>query len=325
MEVAMNMPERNVALTWVGRTVVDRDGAEIGACTAVFADDATELAEWVCSEFDGTTVFIPAVGAAESDGMVQVVISREDVAGAPSVGGPEHISGDEEAALYEHYGIPHSRDASPTVLPTEDAILPVDRLDGVPRSANGFESVDGFESADVAGSGGEPESVDGSESVDEFESTTAPDSTAASASATPSDSAAAPTTDAVLRSARGGREDAVSQPAPSARRRVMLAVAGAAALVATATAVLGARRRRKVPPPTPLQRLALHGRAASAAVTARTGRIATPVLETTTQVVRQRKAGAAAATAATAAAVLAAKRRRSEDVRNQWPRETTDD
>jgi len=116
----MDFPDRDVALAWVGRTLVDRDGAEIGACTAVFTDDATQLTEWVCSELAGAAVFIPAVGAAESAGQVQVAVSRADVAAAPSVGDAQHISADEEAALYRHYGIPHSRDASPTLLPTGD-------------------------------------------------------------------------------------------------------------------------------------------------------------------------------------------------------------
>jgi hypothetical protein len=114
----MEFPEREVALAWVGRKLVDRDGAEIGACTAVFTDDATRLTEWVCSEVGGTAVFIPAVGATESGGDVQVAVRRDDVANAPSVGGSEHISDDEEAALYRHYGIPHSREASSSLLAT---------------------------------------------------------------------------------------------------------------------------------------------------------------------------------------------------------------
>lgn len=122
----MEFPERDVALAWVGRTVVDRDGAEIGACTAVFTDDATELTEWVCSDLAGVAVFIPAVGATESSGQVQVAVSRADVAAAPSVGGTQHISADEEAALYRHYGIPHSRDASPSLLPTDDPQPPTE-------------------------------------------------------------------------------------------------------------------------------------------------------------------------------------------------------
>src|SRR5215207_3403550 len=117
----MEFPDRDMAMAWVGRTLVDRDGAEIGACTAVFADDATALSVWVCAEVAGSAVFIPAIGAAATDGRVRVAVRQEDVAVAPPVGGSEHITADEEAALYKHYGIPHSKDASPSLLPTEDA------------------------------------------------------------------------------------------------------------------------------------------------------------------------------------------------------------
>ena len=116
----MTLPDRDVAVAWVGRTVVDRDGTEIGACTAVYADDATELAEWVCSELAGVAVLLPAVGAAESDGQVRVLVSRADIAGAPAVDAERHVSAEEEQALYRHYGIPFSREASPSVLPTDE-------------------------------------------------------------------------------------------------------------------------------------------------------------------------------------------------------------
>ena len=119
----MDFPDRDVALAWVGRTLVDRDGAEIGACTAVFSDDATQLTEWVCSEFAGAAVLIPAVGAAESSGTVQVAVRRADVPEAPSVGDAQHISADEEAALYRHYGIPHSlarRATAPDPISVQD-------------------------------------------------------------------------------------------------------------------------------------------------------------------------------------------------------------
>ena len=134
----MDFPDRELALAWVGRTLVDRDGAEIGTCTAVFHDDATQTTEWLCSEVAGVAVFIPAVDAAELRENVQVAVSRVDVATAPSVGDTHHVSADEEAALYRHYGIPHSRDASPTVLPTDEAGQPTN---GVASDAAAKEGV----------------------------------------------------------------------------------------------------------------------------------------------------------------------------------------
>lgn len=149
----MEFPERDVALAWVGRTLVDRDGSEIGACTAVFTDDATQVTEWVCAQVDGSAIFIPAVGATEAGEQVRVSVSRDDVADAPAVGGAEHITNEEEAALYRHYGIPHSRDASPTLLPT-----------GEPQPDGAESSSDGTTDGVTAPAG--PESQPGAEDGD---------------------------------------------------------------------------------------------------------------------------------------------------------------
>ncbi len=46
----MALPERHVVLAWVGESVVDRAGAEIGVCTGVFGA-GTDLPEWVGVEF----------------------------------------------------------------------------------------------------------------------------------------------------------------------------------------------------------------------------------------------------------------------------------
>jgi hypothetical protein len=117
----MALPKRDRAANWVGQTVIDRDGTEIGSCTAVFADDATGLPEWICVGFEGRSVVIPVVDAAERGGRVQVAVGRADVVSAPSVDDTEHVSGDQEVALYRHYGIEYSRAASDTLLPASEA------------------------------------------------------------------------------------------------------------------------------------------------------------------------------------------------------------
>src|SRR5918994_2009569 len=125
----MDFPDRDVAMAWVGRTVVDRDGAEIGACTAVFSDDATQLTEWVCSELAGAAVFIPAVGAAESAGQVQVAVSRADVAAAPAPaprgGGATRGAGNRGGARGAAVGLVPppavAEDAAPRTQPASDA------------------------------------------------------------------------------------------------------------------------------------------------------------------------------------------------------------
>ena len=277
----MEFPERDVALAWVGRTLVDRDGVEIGVCTAVFSDDATELTEWVCAELDGGAVFIPAVGAVESNGDVRVAVSRAGVASAPSVGGTQHISDDEEATLYRHYGIPHSRDNSPSLLPTGDGQAP---------AANGSDAA----AAEPAVSA-------------------APVVTDVAAPRTESIGAAGPDEST---SAAGPDESTETAP-PAGRRRVVSVAGGLAGVGLALGAVLGARRLRRRRPPTRTELLAARGRAASAALSARTSRIAAsagPVLETTKRVARRPgRTGAIASgvPAAVALALAAVRRRRS--------------
>jgi hypothetical protein len=117
----MALPDRDVALAWLGKTVVDRDGTKIGRCTAVFTDDATGVPEWLGARLGRMTVFVPLIDAVEVGGQVQVVVSKHQVVHAPLHDSTEHISEDQEAALYRHYGIGHSRAASASLLPAGEA------------------------------------------------------------------------------------------------------------------------------------------------------------------------------------------------------------
>ncbi|MDP9429789.1 MAG: hypothetical protein M3Q47_13345, partial [Actinomycetota bacterium] len=120
----MGLPARDEARNWVGWTVVDREGAELGACTAVLADESTGVPEWMYVEVGGASAVVPAVDADASDGRVTVTVTRAQVSGAPSVGGGSELSQDQESDLYRHYGIDVSRAASETLLPAAAADSP---------------------------------------------------------------------------------------------------------------------------------------------------------------------------------------------------------
>ena len=59
----MTLPDRDAARDWIGRTVIDRDGAEIGVCAALLADEATGLPEWMYAERGEETVVVPLLDA----------------------------------------------------------------------------------------------------------------------------------------------------------------------------------------------------------------------------------------------------------------------
>ncbi|MGY1703723.1 hypothetical protein ACI79C_04050 [Geodermatophilus sp. SYSU D00697] len=115
----MTLPDRDAARDWVGATVVDRDGEEIGVCAALLADEATGLPEWLYAERDEVTVVVPLLDATGSGDRVQVSVPRADVDAAPRFGPSRELSQEQEAELYRHYGIEYSRAGSESVLPTE--------------------------------------------------------------------------------------------------------------------------------------------------------------------------------------------------------------
>ncbi|MGY1680830.1 hypothetical protein [Geodermatophilus sp. SYSU D01176] len=117
----MTLPDRDAARDWVGRTVVDRDGAEIGVCAALLADEATGRPEWLYAERDEATVVVPLLDATGSGDRVQVAVTRADAEGAPRFGPTRELSQDQEAALYRHYGIEYSTATSDSLLPAADA------------------------------------------------------------------------------------------------------------------------------------------------------------------------------------------------------------
>ncbi|HYX96639.1 MAG TPA: PRC-barrel domain-containing protein [Geodermatophilus sp.] len=117
----MGLPARDEAREWVGWTVVDREGTELGAVTAVLADESTGQPEWVYVEVEGVSAVVPAVDADGSGGRVTVAVTQAQVTSAPSVGGALELSTDQEADLYRHYGIEASNAASESLLPAAAA------------------------------------------------------------------------------------------------------------------------------------------------------------------------------------------------------------
>src|SRR3712207_9098578 len=92
----MTLPDRDAARDWIGRTVVDRDGAEIGVCAALLADEATGLPEWMYAERGELTVVVPLVDATSSGDRVQVTVTRTQADGAPRLGPARELSQDQE-------------------------------------------------------------------------------------------------------------------------------------------------------------------------------------------------------------------------------------
>ena len=131
----MALPDRDRAGDWGGMTVVDRAGSTLGTCTQIWTDDATGLPEWATVRLGDLVTVVPLVDAVEDGDRVRVTVSRDEALLAPPVADDHHLSQDDEARLYRHYGIQVSRDGSPSLLPVGEG-RPI--LAGVPAaSGNG--------------------------------------------------------------------------------------------------------------------------------------------------------------------------------------------
>jgi len=276
----VTLPDRDIATGWIGKTVVDPEGAELGRCSALFADDATQLPEWLVVVLqDDKTAFIPVIDAAEDADRVRVAFTRDAVTSAPLVTQAGHISEEEEATLYAHYGVPYSRSASESGLPAAESPAaesptPVGSSPDLVAAAPSAESVVGAAPAYV------------------------PDM--------PSPVAPVPPT--VTPSVGRGSAQLGTMPSnvPSRRQSPVALTGGVAGLAALIGALFGLRRfrqRRQPPPPSPAERLAAQSRtraaAASRSLAAQRGQLsawAVPRLQASSDAAsRSARAGTAAA------------------------------
>lgn len=102
----------------LGADVYGSDGDKIGQVGQVFLDDATGKPEWVTVQtglFGTKESFVPVAQAQFDGGGLRVAHDKDIVKDAPRVDAYSgHLSKDEEAELYRHYGLDYSEDKSGT-------------------------------------------------------------------------------------------------------------------------------------------------------------------------------------------------------------------
>lgn len=94
------------AYEWSDRTMLDRQGEEIGKIKHLYRDKATDRPEWALVHtglFGTKSSFVPVADAEPKGEDVQVPIDKETVKHAPRVEVGEELSPEEEERLYEHY------------------------------------------------------------------------------------------------------------------------------------------------------------------------------------------------------------------------------
>lgn len=108
---------------WVGRTACAPDGGKIGRIEDVYLDEQTGKPEWLAvatGMFGSRLTFVPISGASSDGDNVLLNFTKQQVKDAPNAEADGALSQDEEARLYQHYGIDYSEYRSDSGLPDGD-------------------------------------------------------------------------------------------------------------------------------------------------------------------------------------------------------------
>jgi uncharacterized protein (TIGR02271 family) len=115
------MTELTQAYDWRGRQIVDADGDEVGTLDELFRDEETDQPEWaaVRTGLFGTKLsFVPLQGAEPAGESVRVPFPKSQIKDAPKIDDSDgQLSQQEEAELYQHYGMSYGERRSDSGLP----------------------------------------------------------------------------------------------------------------------------------------------------------------------------------------------------------------
>ncbi|SFW65374.1 DUF2382 domain-containing protein [Amycolatopsis australiensis] len=96
----------------IDSAVVDPAGNKLGKVGNVYLADATHQPEWITVKtglFGTKESFVPLSGAHTDKDGVHVQVDKEAVTDAPRIDADGHLSPEESAQLYRHYGLPMPR------------------------------------------------------------------------------------------------------------------------------------------------------------------------------------------------------------------------
>ncbi len=111
-------------LTWRGSNLMDSSGAKIGTIEEIYEDTDTGEPEWALVNtglFGTKSTFVPLREASSQGDGVSVPYDKSQVKDAPRIDQEGELSRDEEAALYQHYGLNYGTSHSDSGLPQGDA------------------------------------------------------------------------------------------------------------------------------------------------------------------------------------------------------------
>jgi len=90
---------------WRNMAMLGADGVELGRIDEIYLDDRDDQPRWALVSGSGRGNLVPIADAVERDDAVHVPFDLTRVQGAPSMPGAGGLSEEEEAELYQHYGL----------------------------------------------------------------------------------------------------------------------------------------------------------------------------------------------------------------------------
>ena len=116
---------------WRGRDVIDQKGYAVGVIADLYVDEVTGRPEWAAVKsglFSHRVTFVPLSQAVPNGLRVQVPYPQSHIHDAPNIDPDGRLSADEEARLYQHYGLDYGP-ASPSGADSEFIAPTTDKVD----------------------------------------------------------------------------------------------------------------------------------------------------------------------------------------------------
>jgi uncharacterized protein (TIGR02271 family) len=116
----MNTSGQNDLRGWIGHDLVDDDGDRIGRIDDVYVDEDTGVPEWVAvhTGLFGTRIsFVPLSGLSSDGDVLVSPWDKSTIKDSPNAEADGQLSQEEEARLYDHYGMGYSEQRSDSGLP----------------------------------------------------------------------------------------------------------------------------------------------------------------------------------------------------------------
>src|SRR5919204_2669746 len=111
------MPDLDTVNRWRDRNlpVIDSEGDKVGTIADIYVDSETGQPEWALVNtgiLGMKSTFVPLAQAREVDDQLQIPYTKAQIKDAPGLGAGGELAREDEARLYQHYGLEYSTRAS---------------------------------------------------------------------------------------------------------------------------------------------------------------------------------------------------------------------